>query len=161
MDLQINGQTQAVPEGWQDETLLMVLREALGLVGPKLGCGLGQCGACTVVVDGRAVLSCVTPLGVLEGRAVTTVEGLGTPEAPGPLQAAFIAENAAQCGYCIAGMVMRAHALLLENPNPDAAAVREALRLNLCRCGTHNRIVAAILRAARRQAAGLSGEETP
>jgi nicotinate dehydrogenase subunit A len=152
--LDLNGAPRRIASA-PETPLLYVLRDECGLNGAKFGCGLGQCGACTVVVDGRAVLSCVTPVGALEGRAVTTVEGLGTPEAPGPLQQAFIDENAAQCGYCIAGMVMRAHALLAENPQPTEAEAREALRLNLCRCGTHRRILAAILRAARRQAADL------
>jgi nicotinate dehydrogenase subunit A len=143
----VNGRSHAVAA--EPETpLLYVLRDELGLNGAKFGCGLGQCGACTVEVDGRPVLSCLAPVGVLEGRAVTTVEGLGTPEKPGPLQAAFIAENAAQCGYCIAGMVMRAHALLRVNPYPSEAEIRAALRLNLCRCGTHRRILAAVRRAA-------------
>jgi nicotinate dehydrogenase subunit A len=125
-----------------------VLRDDLALNGAKFGCGLGQCGACTVVVDGKAVFSCLTPISVLEGRAVTTVEGLGTGEEPGPLQQAFIAEQAAQCGYCIAGMVMRAHALLLETPSPSEAQIREHLAPNLCRCGTHMRILAAVRHAA-------------
>ncbi|KQP63961.1 (2Fe-2S)-binding protein [Methylobacterium sp. Leaf112] len=130
--------------------LLYVLRDDLALNGAKFGCGLGQCRACTVVVGGRPVLSCLTPIAALAGRAVTTVEGLSTPEAPGPLQQAFIDENAAQCGYCIAGMLMRAHALLQRNPSPNEAEIREAMRLNLCRCGTHLRILAAIRRAADR-----------
>src|SRR5256885_396941 len=104
--------------------LLYVLRDDLGLNGAKFGCGLGQCGSCTVVVDGKAVFSCLTPISVLEGRAVTTIEGLGTAEKPGKLQRAFIEEQAAQCGYCIAGMVMRAHALLQRNPSPSAGEIR-------------------------------------
>ena len=118
------------------------------LNGAKFGCGLGQCGACTVLVDGDAVFSCLTPLLVLEGRKVTTVEGLGTEDNPGPLQRAFIAEQAAQCGYCIAGMMMRAQALLQKNPNPSDADIRAGLEPNLCRCGTHMRIVRAVRRAA-------------
>lgn len=150
-NLTVNGRTHRVAA--EPETpLLYVLRDELGLNGAKFGCGLGQCGACTVEVEGRAVLSCLTPIGVLEGRPVTTVEGLGSPENPGPLQAAFIAENAAQCGYCIAGMVMRAHALLRSVPHPSEAEIREALRLNLCRCGTHMRILAAVRRAAGQEA---------
>ncbi|WP_128564274.1 (2Fe-2S)-binding protein [Methylobacterium crusticola] len=155
ISLTVNGRSHRV-EAAPETPLLYVLRDDLGLDGAKFGCGLGQCGACTVVVDGRAVLSCLTPVAVLEGRAVTTVEGLGSPEAPGPLQAAFIAENAAQCGYCIAGMVMRAHALLSANPHPDEAEIRAAMALNLCRCGTHMRILAAIRRAAARRIAGAA-----
>lgn len=146
--LLVNGRRETVSAD-PATPLLYVLRDDLALNGAKFGCGLGQCGACTVVVDGRPVLSCLTPIAALAGRAVTTVEGLGTPEAPGALQQAFIDENAAQCGYCIAGMVMRAHALLLRNPSPNEAEIREAMRLNLCRCGTHLRILAAIRRAAR------------
>ncbi|SFU67187.1 nicotinate dehydrogenase subunit A [Methylobacterium sp. 174MFSha1.1] len=144
--LTVNGRIQAI-EAAPETPLLYVLRDELGLNGAKFGCGLGQCGACTVAVEGRAVLSCLTPIGVLEGRSVTTVEGLGSPENPGPLQAAFIAESAAQCGYCIAGMVMRAHALLRTVPHPSEAEIRDALRFNLCRCGTHMRILAAVRRA--------------
>ncbi|BAQ44060.1 MULTISPECIES: (2Fe-2S)-binding protein [Methylobacterium] len=154
--LTVNGRARTVAAE-PDTPLLYVLRDELGLNGAKFGCGLGQCGACTVEVDGRAVLSCLTPIGVLEGRPVTTVEGLGSPEAPGPLQAAFIAENAAQCGYCIAGMVMRAHALLRENPHPGEDEIRAALRLNLCRCGTHMRILAAVRRAAGRPGPAAGG----
>lgn len=128
--------------------LLYVLRDDLGLNGAKFGCGLGQCGSCTVVVDGKAVFSCLTPISVLEGRAVTTIEGLGTAEKPGKLQRAFIEEQAAQCGYCIAGMVMRAHALLQRNASPSDEEIRRELSANLCRCGTHMRIIAAIRRAA-------------
>lgn len=147
--LLVNGRQETVSAD-PETPLLYVLRDDLALNGAKFGCGLGQCGACTVVVDGRPVLSCLTPIAVLAGRAVTTVEGLGTPEAPCALQQAFIDENAAQCGYCIAGMVMRAHALLQRNPSPNEAEIREAMRLNLCRCGTHLRILAAIRRAAGR-----------
>ena len=128
--------------------LLYVLRDTLGLNGAKYGCGLGQCGACTVMVEGAAVFSCVTPAAVLEGRAIRTVEGLGTAEHPGPLQQAFIDEQAAQCGYCIAGMIMRAQALLERNPSPGEAEIRAQMQPNLCRCGTHMRILAAIRRAA-------------
>ncbi len=134
--LTVNGRTQKVAAEPETPPPLRSARRT-GAHRAKFGCGLGQCGACTVEVEGRAVLSCLTPIGVLEGRPVTTVEGLGSPENPGPLQAAFIAENAAQCGYCIAGMVMRAHALLRSNPHPSDAEIRDGLRLNLCRCGTH------------------------
>ncbi|EYD74302.1 Isoquinoline 1-oxidoreductase alpha subunit [Rubellimicrobium mesophilum DSM 19309] len=130
-----------------DTPLLYVLRDELGLHGAKYGCGLGQCGACTVMVDGTAVLSCLMPLLTVEGRKVLTVEGLGTADAPGPMQAAFIAEQAAQCGYCIPGMMMRAQATLTANPGASEQEIREALEFNLCRCGTHIRILRAILRA--------------
>jgi nicotinate dehydrogenase subunit A len=128
--------------------LLYVLRNELRLNGAKFGCGLGQCGACTVIVDGEAVLSCVMPILLVEGREVITVEGLGTIDKPGPMQTAFIEEQAAQCGYCIPGMMMRAHALLQRNPAAEDADIRVALETNLCRCGTHSRILKAISRAA-------------
>jgi nicotinate dehydrogenase subunit A len=128
--------------------LLYVLRDELGLNGAKFGCGLGQCGACTVIVDGAAVYSCLTPLAMLDGRRVATVEGLGTTDRPGPLQQAFIDEQAAQCGYCTAGMIMRAQALLDRNPAPSDADIRAAMQPNLCRCGTHMRIIRAIHRAS-------------
>ncbi|PZX18221.1 nicotinate dehydrogenase subunit A [Palleronia aestuarii] len=130
-----------------DTPLLYVLRDELGLNGAKYGCGLGQCGSCTVMVDGEAVLSCLMPLLTVEGREVTTVEGLGTLEEPGPMQRAFIAENAAQCGYCIPGMMMRAQATLTANPDAKEVEIRQALEYNLCRCGTHMRILRAIRRA--------------
>jgi len=146
--LNVNGRAHAV-DADADTPLLYVLRDHLGLNGAKFGCGLGQCGACTVIVDGKAVFSCVTPISVLGGRAIRTVEGLGTVDDPGPLQRAFIAEQAAQCGYCIAGMMMRAHALLLKNAHPSDAEIRAELEPNLCRCGTHMRILRAVHRAAR------------
>ncbi len=135
--------------------LLYVLRDTLELHGAKYGCGLGQCGACTVMLEKQAVMSCLTPVSVLEGRQIRTVEGLGTAEHPGPLQQAFIDEQAAQCGYCIAGMIMRAQALLERTPAPTDAQIRAHMQPNLCRCGTHMRILAAIHRAAAtmRQAA--------
>jgi len=145
--LKVNGREHQV-EAEADTPLLYVLRGELGLNGAKFGCGLGQCGACTVLVDGQAVFSCLTPIAVLAGREVRTVEGLGTPEAPGPVQRAFIAEQAAQCGYCIAGMVMRAQALLERNPHPSDPEIRDHMAVNLCRCGTHMRILAAVRRAA-------------
>lgn len=132
--------------------LLYVLREDLGLNGAKYGCGLGQCGACTVQIDGKAAFSCLTPLAAVEGRAVRTVEGLGTPESMSPLQRAFADEQAAQCGYCIAGMIMRAQALLDANPAPTDAEIRDHMQPNLCRCGTHMRILRAIRRAVGRPA---------
>ena len=128
--------------------LLYVLRDDLKLNGAKFGCGLGQCGACTVMLDGEAVFSCLVPLSAAKGRAVKTVEGLGTPEQPGPMQRAFMEEQAAQCGYCIAGMMMRAQALLERNGSASDAQIRQALAPNLCRCGTHVRILRAVHRAA-------------
>jgi len=145
--IELNGQWREVrSEG--DTPLLYVLRDELGLNGAKYGCGLGQCGACTVLVDGAAVYSCVTPLAMVEGKRVTTVEGLGSVAQPGPLQRAFLEEQAAQCGFCIPGMMMRAAALLGEDPHPDEKRIREALQPNLCRCGTHMRILRAVKRAA-------------
>ena len=128
--------------------LLYVLRDYLQLNGAKFGCGLGQCGSCTVMVDGAAVLSCVTPVAALQGRKIRTVEGLGTVEKPGAIQRAFIEEQAAQCGFCIPGMMMRAQALLERNPAPTKADIRRHMNANLCRCGTHMRILKAVERAA-------------
>lgn len=129
--------------------LLYVLRGDLGLDAAKFGCGLGQCGACTVLVDDAPVFSCLTPIATLGGRAIRTVEGLGTVQKPGALQHAFIEEQAAQCGYCIAGMIMRAQALLERRPDASEAEIRTHMTPNLCRCGTHARIVRAIRRAGR------------
>ena len=145
--LNINGKQQSV-QAEPDTPLLYVLRNDLGLHGAKFGCGLGQCGACTVMVDGTAVFSCLIPVMMLEGRTITTVEGLGTIDSPGPLQQAFIDEQAAQCGYCIAGFMMRAQALLQKNPDASDAEIRAHLQPNLCRCGTHTRILKAVHRAA-------------
>ena len=128
--------------------LLDMLRNTLGLKATRFGCGAEQCGACFVLVDGQAVASCQTPLWAVEGKAVTTVEGLGGPEAPHPLQQAFIAEQAAQCGYCTSGMLISAAALLERTPRPSESDVRRALDRNLCRCGCYNRVVRAVLRAA-------------
>jgi nicotinate dehydrogenase subunit A len=148
MTLKVNGKDHAI-DADPDTPLLYVLRDDLKLNAAKFGCGLGQCGSCTVIVDGKAVLSCVTPLVLLEGKQVTTLEGLGTVSAPAPIQRAFIEEQAAQCGYCIAGMIMRAQVLLLRNPKPTDADIRAELQPNLCRCGTHMRILRAVHRAAR------------
>ena len=148
MTLKVNGHDQQIYAA-PDTPLLYVLRDELQLNAAKFGCGLGQCGACTVIVDGRAVLSCVTPLLLLEGKEVSTLEGLGMIEAPAPIQRAFIEEQAAQCGYCIAGMMMRAQALLQKNPRASDAEIRAWLEPNLCRCGTHMRILRAVHRAAR------------
>jgi aerobic-type carbon monoxide dehydrogenase small subunit (CoxS/CutS family) len=128
--------------------LLYILRGDLALNGAKFGCGLGQCGACTVMLGDQPVFSCLVPISAVQERPVTTVEGLGTAETPGPLQRAFIEEQAAQCGYCIAGMIMRAHALLKRNPAPSDEDIRRHMALNLCRCGTHMRILRAVRRAA-------------
>ncbi len=128
--------------------LLYWLRGDLALNGAKYGCGLGQCGSCTVIVEGEAVLSCVVPVGALDGKRVTTLEGLGSLEAPGPMQRAFIDEQAAQCGYCIPGMMMKAQALLDRRPDASDAEIRATLQTNLCRCGTHMRILRAVRRAA-------------
>jgi nicotinate dehydrogenase subunit A len=146
IQLTVNGTRQSIDTD-PETPLLYVLRNDLKLNGAKFGCGLGQCGACTVMVDGKAALSCVTPLLLVQGRAVTTVEGLGTLDRPGPMQQAFIEAQAAQCGYCIPGMMMRAQALLQEKPEADDRDIREALEFNLCRCGTHMRILRAIHRA--------------
>jgi nicotinate dehydrogenase subunit A len=148
MTLKVNGQDHQI-DAEADTPLLYVLRDDLKLNAAKFGCGLGQCGSCTVIVDGKAVLSCVTPLMLLEGKQVTTLEGLGTVSEPAPIQRAFMEEQAAQCGYCIAGMMMRAQALLQKNPKADDEQIRAELRLNLCRCGTHMRILRAVHRAAR------------
>ena len=148
MTLKVNGRDQRI-DAEPDTPLLYVLRDDLKLNAAKYGRGLGQCGSCTVIVDGKAVLSCVTPLLLLEGKQVTTLEGLGTVSEPAPIQRAFMEEQAAQCGYCIAGMMMRAQALLQKNPKADDEQIRAELRLNLCRCGTHMRILRAVHRAAR------------
>ena len=146
----VNGTARAVDSRDPAQPLLYVLRNALGLTGPKYGCGLGQCGACTVLVDGQATRSCILPVSAAAGRSITTIEGLGTPEKPHPVQEAFIAEQAAQCGYCINGMVMTSAALLSKNPQPTIEQTKDALAGNLCRCGTHQRIVRAVMRASGR-----------
>jgi len=146
--LKVNGATRWV-DAESDTPLLYVLRNDLGLNGPKFGCGLGQCGACTVLLDGEPTRSCVTPLADVGQEEVTTIEGLGTIENPHPLQKAFIDEQAAQCGYCANGMIMTAKELLARIPHPTESDVRSELARNLCRCGTHNRIVRAVLRAAK------------
>jgi aerobic-type carbon monoxide dehydrogenase small subunit (CoxS/CutS family) len=147
LTLNINGQDHALDVD-PSTPLLYVLREDLKLNGAKFGCGLGQCGACTVMLDGEAVFSCALPAAAAQGRRIRTVEGLGTAEDPGPLQRAFEVEQAAQCGYCIAGMIMRAQALLEKTPRPTEAQIRAHMQPNLCRCGTHMRILRAIRRAA-------------
>jgi len=150
--LDVNGELRTI-DAAPDTPLLYVLRNDLGLNAAKYGCGFAQCGACTVLVDGDAVRSCVTPASAAVGRKVVTLEGLGSAANPGALQRAFIAEQAAQCGYCVPGMMMSAQALLARNPNPTEAQIRTALEGNLCRCGTHNRIVRAVQRASKERAA--------
>jgi len=147
--LQVNGRTATV-ESWDPaQPLLYVLRNALGLHSPKFGCGLGQCGACTVLIDGTPTRSCITAVEQAAGHTITTLEGLGTPEQPDPVQEAFMAEQAAQCGYCTNGMIMAAKALLTQTPRPTSEQVKQGLDGYLCRCGTHTRILHAVLRAAK------------
>jgi nicotinate dehydrogenase subunit A len=146
--LNVNGQSHDV-DADPATPLLYVLRDHLALNGAKFGCGLGQCGACTVMIDADAVFSCVTPIAGLAGRRIRTIEGLGTLGQPGPMQRAFIEEQAAQCGYCIPGMMMRAQALLERIPAPTRADIRRHMSPNLCRCGTHMRILRAVERASR------------
>jgi nicotinate dehydrogenase subunit A len=148
INLKVNGVSSSVPAE-PDTPLLYVLRNDLELNGAKFGCGLAQCGACTVLIDGKATRSCVTPVSAVAASEITTIEGLGSIANPHPLQTAFIEEQAAQCGYCTNGMIMAAKELLDRNPQPSEADVRAALATNLCRCGTHNRIIRAVLRAAR------------
>jgi nicotinate dehydrogenase subunit A len=147
-DLTINGASRRTESDDPDKPLLYVLR-GLGLHGPKFGCGLGQCGACTVLVDGKAVRSCLTPVSASVGKSVTTLEGLGSSVKPHPLQQAFIDEQVPQCGYCTNGMIMSAAGLLAENKKPSEANIRTALEGNLCRCGTHVRVLAAVMRVAQ------------
>jgi nicotinate dehydrogenase subunit A len=145
--LNVNGKDHAI-ESDPSTPLLYVLRNDLELFGAKYGCGLGQCGACTVHVDGKPVFSCLMPIAALVGRRIRTLEGIGTIDWMNPLQKAFELEQAAQCGYCIAGMIMRAQALLNANPHPTDAEIRAHMDINLCRCGTHMRILRAIRRVA-------------
>jgi len=155
--LNVNGQSRQV-DADPATPLLYVLRDDLALNGAKFGCGLGQCGACTVMVDGKAVFSCVTPISVLPSRRITTIEGLGTIESPGAVQRAFIEEQAALCGFCIPGMMMRAQALLETNASPSRDEIRKHMATNLCRCGTQMRILRAVERAAAiMQAGGAPG----
>jgi len=147
----VNGKAHSVAAA-ADTPLLYVLRNDLELNGAKYGCGFAQCGACTVVVDGKPLRSCVTPIASVDGKSITTIEGLGAAGKPHALQKAFVAEQAAQCGYCANGMIMTAKTLLDKNPQPTEAQIRKALAANFCRCGTHNRIVRAIQRAAKERA---------
>jgi nicotinate dehydrogenase subunit A len=149
--LTVNGRVHDV-EAAPDTALLYVLRNDLALNGPKYGCGLGECGACAVIIDGAAARSCVIPIEGCIGRDILTLEGIGSRERPDPVQAAFIQEQAAQCGYCLNGMIMSTKALLMRNPNPSEQEVLEALRYNLCRCGAHIEIMRAAMRAAGRLA---------
>jgi nicotinate dehydrogenase subunit A len=146
-DVRINGAARRIETDDPDQPLLYALR-GLGLTATKFGCGLGRCGACNVLVDGQAVQSCLIPVASMEGRSVTTLEGLGTPANPHPLQAAFIAAQVPQCGYCTSGLIISAAALLGEKPKPSEAEIRTALDGNLCRCGTHVRVVRAVLAAS-------------
>ena len=149
--LTVNG-VQHVVHAEPDTALLYVLRNDLKLKGAKFGCGLGSCGSCAVLMDGHSVMACDTPLWSAAGKSVTTIEGLGSTAAPHALQQAFITEQAAQCGYCISGIIMSATALLARNPQPSASEIKQALSRHLCRCGTHSRIIKAIQRAAKEQA---------
>jgi aerobic-type carbon monoxide dehydrogenase small subunit (CoxS/CutS family) len=158
--LTVNGVSHQV-DATPDTPLLYALRNDLALNGAKFGCGLGQCGACTVLVDDKPAFSCLLPIAALAERKVRTIESLGTPEKPGALPAAFEAEQAAQCGYCIAGMIMRAQALLEKNPSPSEAEIRRHMMPNLCRCGTHMRILRAVRRAAERMRVAAAHEAKP
>ena len=145
----LNGRAVTVDSWDPAQPLLYLLRNALGTHGPKFGCGLGQCGSCSVLIDGKLTRSCMTSIKQAAGHAVTTLEGLGTPEKPDRVQAAFVAEQAAQCGYCTNGTIMAAKSLLNQTPNPTPEQARQGLAGNLCRCGTHTRILNAVLRAAK------------
>lgn len=149
MELRINGRPHAVAPEWRDEMLLHVLREHLGLVGAKFGCGVGLCGACTVLLDGTATRSCVLPVGAAVGHELTTIEGLAEGDRLHPLQRTWLDAQVPQCGYCQAGQLMSAAALLLQNPRPDAAACEEAMSGNLCRCGTQQRIRGVLIKVAK------------
>ena len=153
LTLKVNGKSHRV-EAEPDTPLLYVLRNDLALNGAKFGCGLAQCGSCMVLIGGKAALSCVTAAGSVGDAEIVTLEGLGDIDDPHPLQRAFIEEQAAQCGYCVPGMIMGAMDLLARNPDPSEQDVREALTGNLCRCGTHSRIIRAVLRAAREMGRG-------
>jgi nicotinate dehydrogenase subunit A len=148
ISLNVNGKSVSISADDPQMPLLYALRDDLGLHGPRFGCGLGQCGACTVHVDGSAVRSCLTPVGTVAAKKIVTLEGLGSPGKPHPLQQAFIDEQAVQCGYCINGMIMQAAVLLRTNNKPTEQQIKAALAENLCRCGTHLRIVRAIQRAS-------------
>ena len=144
----VNGRAVEIPSDDPQQPLLYALRTSLNLTGAKIGCGLGQCGSCTVIVDNEPVRSCTVPVASISGKQILTIEGLGTAEKPDPVRAAFIAEQAAQCGYCTPGMIMAAKALLARNKRPTATQIKEAMDGNLCRCGTYTRILRAVLRAS-------------
>jgi nicotinate dehydrogenase subunit A len=152
--LVVNGQSVTVTVA-EDMPLLDVLRNHLGLTGTRFGCGLEQCGCCTVLIDGTAAKSCTRPISTVAGKSVTTIEGLGTPERPHPLQQAFIEEQAGQCGYCLSGIIVSAKALLDRNPAPSRSEIAQALDDNICRCGSHNRILRAVAKAAARLREGV------
>jgi nicotinate dehydrogenase subunit A len=158
LKLEVNGQAREV-DVEPATPLLYVLRNDLRLNGPKFGCGQAQCGACTVMMNGEAVFSCVLPVSVAVGQKVKTIEGLGTQQQPGPVQRAFIQEQSAQCGYCIPGMMMRAQALLEQNASPTMTQIRQHMSTNLCRCGTHMRIVRAVERAVVFMKVADAGEQ--
>jgi nicotinate dehydrogenase subunit A len=153
-DLTVNGRAVSVTVAHDDTPLLAVLRDTLGLVGARFGCGLEQCGCCMVLIDGAPQKSCAKPIWSVAGKSVTTVEGLGTPEEPHPLQRAFLDEQAGQCGYCLSGILISAKALLDKNPSPTRAEIAAALDDNICRCGSHNRIMRAVEKAAVQTRAG-------
>jgi nicotinate dehydrogenase subunit A len=149
--IRVNGQRHGV-QATPDTPLLYVLRNEMHLRGPRFGCGLAQCGACTVQADGKPIRSCITPVSVVKGKQITTLEGLGSSEKPGRVQAAFIEHQAAQCGYCTNGMIMASDAFLKRNPHPTEAEIKKAMNPYLCRCGTHFRIVKAIKAASEAEA---------
>ena len=153
VDLTVNGRAISVTVENEETPLLAVLRNELGLVGTRFGCGLEQCGCCMVLIDGAPQKSCAKPIRSVAGKSITTVEGLGTPEHPHPLQQAFLDEQAGQCGYCLSGILVSATALLERNPRPTRAEIAKALDDNICRCGSHNRILRAVERAAQRMSA--------
>jgi len=153
VELTVNGRPVSVVVAHDEVPLLDVLRNDLRLTGTRFGCGLEQCGCCIVLIDGKPEKSCARPIATVAGRGVTTIEGLGTPEAPHPLQQAFLDEQAGQCGYCLSGILLTAKALLDRNPSPSRAEIARALDDNLCRCGAHNRIIRAVERAAARRRA--------
>ena len=148
ISFKVNGSAKTLDVRDPDKPLLYALRNELGLKGPKFGCGLGQCGACMVLMDGHNVMSCEVPLWSAVGKSITTIEGLGTLQSPHALQRAFIGEQAAQCGYCLSGVIMSSAALLAANPEPTVDDIKQALTRNLCRCGTHTRMIKAVQRAA-------------
>jgi len=155
-DFIVNGRAVSVAVANEEAPLLDILRNELGLMGTRFGCGLEQCGCCVVLIDGQPVKSCARPVWNIAGRNVTTIEGLGTPDRPHPLQQAFIEEQAGQCGYCLSGILITAKALLDRNPSPSRADIAQALDDNLCRCGTHNRILRAVEKAAARMREGAT-----